>query len=112
MKRDASLLVACALGPATFFLLLVVAYGITPGAHEHRDATTLRILHGIGLLVVLGGLALSVRELQKTAGDTGDPIVQRRRFLAILARGVSVLSLLLVLGMTSATLILLPGAVP
>jgi hypothetical protein len=112
MKRDAWLLAACALGPVTFFILLVVAYGVTPGAHEDGRAWTLRLLHAAALVVVVGVLAIAVRELKLTAGDTSDTVVQRRRFLAIFGLAVSLLSLLLVIGMAIATLILRPGMEP
>ena len=112
MRRDVWLWFANFLGPITWFVLLSTAFYVVPGAHESGRVWTVRGMHGAALVLVIVSIAIAVRELKLGAGDTSDVMVQRRRFLALSALGVSAISLLIVIGMSLTTLLLQPGAEP
>ena len=110
--RDAWIGVGLALAPVTQFALLVIAYYVTPGAHEAGRNWTLRFIHLGALLLTLASLAISTRELFLTTGDAGDSVIQRRRFLAICGIALSAFMTLLVIGQAVPTFLLWTGAEP
>lgn len=110
--RDAWIGVGLFLAPATQFALLVVAYYVTPGAHEYGRQWTLRLIHLGALVLTLASLAISVRELMLTVGDATGSINQRRRFLALCGIALSALMTLLVIGQAVPTFMLWTGAEP
>jgi hypothetical protein len=112
MKRDLPLWIANLLGPLVWFALLSIGYYVVPPAHETARAGTLHLIHVVALVLILISLAIGVRELKRGAGDMADVTVQRRRFLAMSAIGMSALSFLIAAGMLLTTLLLSPGAEP
>jgi hypothetical protein len=112
VKREGWLWLGLVLGPSTWFVLLIASYAVTPGAHESSRAWTLRALHGGALLLAIAATVISWRELSCNVGDVEQTVLQRRRFVAIFALVVSVLSILLVVGSALPTLLLWPGSEP
>lgn len=111
-RHDIWLGIAAASGPMIWAVLLVASWYVTPGAHERGRAGALQLMHVAAAIVVIAGGLLALRELRRSAGDLSDTVVQRRRFVALSAVVLSVLSLVLVIGSAIPAFVLPPGAEP
>jgi hypothetical protein len=104
MKHEAWLWLLVLAGPVAWAIDFNVSYAMTPPAHEHGSVTSLLVMHGVAFVVALVAGVASVLELRATA--------ERPKFMAAIAAGLSLISMLLVIGNAIPTLMLTPGAEP
>ena len=104
--RDRWLWVGVVLGPAAWFLDLVVSYAVSPGPHRAGPRALLLPTSGAALLLAAAGAAIGWRNLAATARAS------RARFLAEAGIVLGALAMLLVVALALPTLVLVPGGEP
>jgi len=113
MTRDWFAVVA---GPLAWFCAHVTSWMIAPGAHEVGRVAGLYMVDIAALAISITAGALALDRLYRSQtlrdGPPADAGVQRARFLAMSGLGLSVLSIVLVVGLTLPLVLLSPGAEP
>jgi hypothetical protein len=100
-------------GPLAWFAAHVASWMIAPGAHESASRAALWVIDLVALAIAVVGGAVGLGRLRALgAAESGERATDRARFVAASGVGLSALSVLLVLGLTLPTLLLLPGAEP
>jgi hypothetical protein len=110
MKRDGFAVTA---GPLAWFIAHVASWMLVPGAHEAGSVAALWAIDAAALAVAVVAGVIGLGRVRVLSRQTPvDRRVQRALFVAASGVALSALSILLVIGLTLPTVLLLPGAEP
>lgn len=105
-RRDVTLWLLILAGPAAWALDFNISYAVSPDAHDHESVLDLHLLHAGAFVIAAIAAVLSGGMLRRALQ------VERTRFMAAAGLGLSVISLLLIIGNAIPTFMLPPGAEP